>query len=238
KLRKTNQDDFACGMFPDGGVWAAVCDGMGGASGGSVASSVAVKVISEKITGGYKGQDSDGIKDLLFESIAAANTAVFQKAQEVPELSGMGTTVVAGIAAPSTGKLHIVHAGDSRAYLIASDSIRQITRDHSIVQDMLDTGKLTPEEAKTHPQKNIITRALGVEENLDIDYSEADFNEDGTVLICTDGLTNHVDTDAIAEVVNNTDYEQCPARLIDLANQSGGSDNITVVVMNNCLNRE
>lgn len=229
-VRRSNQDDFAFGRFSDETVWAVVCDGMGGANGGNIASSTAVKVISENITAGYSPDiDTDGFKDLLLNSINAANKRVFDMARAEPSLFGMGTTVVAGLVRKD--KAYIVHAGDSRAYLLSEGQIRQITRDHSIVQEMLECGKLTPDEAKIHPQKNIITRALGVEETLAIDYCTTDLKDNDYLLICTDGLSNHIETGKILETVINCGLDGSPEELIKLANDDGGSDNITVVVI-------
>ena len=216
--------------MPDGNVWAVVCDGMGGANGGSVASSVAVQVISQHIQAGYTGHtDIASVKQLLYDAIRQANGVVYQKAQEDPSLSGMGTTVIACVATPEC--VYIAHAGDSRAYLIAGGRALQLTRDHSIVQEMLDSGKLTPEEARNHPQKNIITRALGVEEQLEIDFCETTFPEKAGLLICTDGLTNLVDDAAIVGMLEKPGPDDPVARLVELANQSGGTDNITVVLI-------
>lgn len=231
RVRKTNQDDYACGTLPDGGAWAVVCDGMGGANGGSVASSVAVKIIAGHIQAGYDGHtDIASVKRLLFAAIGEANTEVFRQSQSDPSLSGMGTTVIACIAA--AGCAYVAHAGDSRAYLVTGGRAVQLTRDHSIVQEMLDSGKLTPEEARNHPQKNIITRALGVEETLEIDFCETTFPESATLLICTDGLTNLVEESICARVLQQPAEGDPAGRLVELANENGGTDNITVVLIN------
>lgn len=141
----------------------------------------------------------------------------------------MGTTVVAVLI--TEGKVHIAHVGDSRAYLLTEDRMEQITRDHSIVQSMVEKGQLTPDEAKNHPRKHFITRALGVEEAVECDYNEFSFPEEGILLLCTDGLTNMVETDEIERLVRAGEREDIPARLINAANMAGGSDNITVVVV-------
>ncbi len=233
KVRKTNQDDFAIGNLPGGAAYAVVCDGMGGANGGNVASSTAAAIISECIVKGYsQNLDIEDIKNLLAESIKKANTAVFEMSRKDVSLYGMGTTVVACLA--GNEKFAVAHAGDSRAYLVGG-GMKQLTRDHSIVQEMLENGKITAEEALVHPQKNIITRALGVEESLNIDFNVYDFANGAAVLICTDGLTNLVDDKMIETVVNETEPEECCERLVNMANENGGSDNITVVVIYNAL---
>lgn len=239
KVRKTNQDAFACGTFRDGGVYAVVCDGMGGVNGGSVASSTAVRVLKDRIEAGYTPElEAEGIRDLLRHSVQAANTEVFSLSRQDPSLYGMGTTVIAAVASPKTEYVHVVHAGDSRVYTFDGQTLSQLTHDHSIVQEMVDSGKISPEEARVHPQKNIITRALGVEETLDIDLVEKALSDLKVLLICSDGLTNHVETETIEQVLlepSAPDADQaeelCAQKLISLANEDGGSDNITVVLL-------
>ena len=141
----------------------------------------------------------------------------------------MGTTVVVAIV--SDGVAHVAHAGDSRAYLISPEEIRQLTTDHSMVQEMVEKGDLTAQQAKTHPQKNIITRALGVESSLRIDYSETQLPVGNRLLICTDGLTNYVDEEQIFNLSKEMDGQELTEKLVSLAKNAGGSDNITVVVL-------
>ncbi len=141
----------------------------------------------------------------------------------------MGTTVVAAIVVDR--KLYIAHVGDSRAYLVGSEDIKQITRDHSIVQVMVEKGQLTQNEARNHPRKHLITRALGVDDSVDCDYDEIIVNENHNLLICTDGLTNLLEIDDIKRIVNDEDAQDIPQRLIHAANMAGGSDNITAVIV-------
>lgn len=228
-VRKTNQDDFACGLFPDGNAWAVVCDGMGGVNGGSVASTKAVGIISESIKKGYDGNtDLASVKRLIGSAITEGNKGVYQTALNDPSLFGMGTTVIACIATPQNA--YVAHAGDSRAYIAGKSGIVLLTRDHSIVQEMLESGKLKPEEAVNHPQRNIITRALGVEEELNIDFCETTFADGSTVLICTDGLTNVVEESEILKVIRG-ETDDTAGALIETANKNGGTDNITVVLI-------
>lgn len=158
KVRESNQDAYATGEMPNGVAWAVVCDGMGGAAGGNVASETAVKIISEQITSAYRASmRSKSIKNLLVSAISAANISVFDLAQANAKLAGMGTTVVCALV--TDGVAYIAHAGDSRAYLLHTELL-QLTRDHSVVQEMVDTGRITPEDAKSHPSKNIITQNM------------------------------------------------------------------------------
>ncbi|MEG1845723.1 MAG: Stp1/IreP family PP2C-type Ser/Thr phosphatase, partial [Oscillospiraceae bacterium] len=194
KIRENNQDSYAAGELPNGVAWAVVCDGMGGVAGGNVASSTAVKVISEQITSAYRfGMSAKSIKNMLISAITAANISVFDISKANEELDGMGTTVVCAIV--TGGIAYIAHAGDSRAYLLSKGSLIQLTRDHSMVQDLVEDGKITEDEAKFHPRKNIITRALGVDDEIRIDFSERELLLNDTLLLCTDGLTNFVEND-------------------------------------------
>ncbi len=204
---------------------------MGGANGGNIASASAVKTVSERISSTFRqGMGSNSICNLLKSSVAAANINVFDMSKSVESLSGMGTTIVATII--SEGIAHIVHAGDSRAYKISSDGLfEQITKDHSIVQTLLESGQLSEEDVRIHPRKNVITRALGVDEILDLDYSEVDLDEGEGILICTVGLTNFVDKVTVFSVLKEHPLMECPEILVDLANENGGGDNITVVVL-------
>ncbi|MGN0567053.1 MAG: Stp1/IreP family PP2C-type Ser/Thr phosphatase [Acutalibacteraceae bacterium] len=230
KVRKDNQDSYAAGELPGGVAWAVVCDGMGGAAGGNVASSIAVKMISEKIAASYQhGMSDNSIRNMLISVIETANASIYEMSCTVESLNGMGTTVVAVIIRDST--LYIAHAGDSRAYRISENSMRQLTRDHSVVQDMVEHGELTEEQAREHPGKNIITRALGVSEDIDVDFSQETLDEKDVIIICTDGLTNYVETDDIYNATRDEHYYEFADRLVNLANENGGGDNITVVAM-------
>ena len=230
KVRSSNQDSYAAGEFQNGVAWAVVCDGMGGNAGGNIASSTAVKSISDKITLVYRdGMTSSSIKYLLITAITNANYEVFDMASSNSELKGMGTTVVAAIITPDA--VYVSHVGDSRAYLVSKNEIRQITKDHSVVQDMVEKGEITPDEAKSHPRKNLITRALGVDEEVKADFLAEDTTSDDVLLICTDGLSNFVDQSDIYRVVCDRPYTDFADTLVDMANEKGGADNITVVAV-------
>jgi protein phosphatase len=229
-VRKSNEDACRSGVFSEHAGWAVVCDGMGGVNGGNVASSVAVEKISAFLLSGYhEGMDGPAVRELMASAVARANGAVHRIAGSDSTLTGMGTTVVAAVVCG--GKIHVAHAGDSRAYLISSDGIRQLTTDHSMVQEMVEKGDITAQQAKTHPQKNIITRALGVEPSVRVDYSETPFPPGSRLLICTDGLTNYLDSDQIFSLASKLNGDQLTEQLIARAKSAGGGDNITVVVL-------
>ncbi len=229
-VRSHNEDACNHGMLPNG-AWAVVCDGMGGARGGEIASQTAVGQITRQLEETYRDGSSDNsIKYLMNSMIYNANAEIYDKAQHTEGLSGMGTTVV--LAVVVHGIAHIAHAGDSRAYLITKDSIEQLTMDHSMVQELVRMGDLTPEEAKVHPQKNIITRALGVHKVLDIDYCEYRMPKGSRLLLCSDGLTNYVDVGRIHQLSNELETPALLEQLIQLA-KDGGGDNITVAVIEN-----
>lgn len=230
RVRSSNQDSYAAGEFQNGVVWAVVCDGMGGNAGGNIASSTAVKSISERITSGYRDKmTSSSIKNLLITAVTNANFEVYDAAQSNPDLSGMGTTVVAAIVTEDS--FYVAHAGDSRAYIISKDEIRQITKDHSVVQDMVEKGEITPMEAIKHPRKNLITRALGVDEIIKVDFNVVDATKEDILLICTDGLTNFVDTSDIYRVVSDCNIDDVAETLVNMANDNGGGDNITALAV-------
>lgn len=229
-VRENNQDAYAVGELPGEVAWAVVCDGMGGAAGGNIASALAVKVISDKITSSYNEKMRDSsIKNLLDSAITAANIEVYDMAYSRPDLKGMGTTVVAVVVRDNVA--HIAHAGDSRAYLVNKDGVEQITVDHSLVQNLVDRGEITKEEAEHHPNKNVITRALGVDKRIDVDFSEIYMQENETLVLCTDGLSNCVNNSEMAEDIKDGQYYAFADRLVKRANKNGGNDNITVVAI-------
>lgn len=230
-VRPSNQDAYAVGEFPDEVAWAIVCDGMGGAAGGNIASAKAVKVISDKINAAYRSQmKPSSIKNMLDSALVAANIEVYDLAYSNAELRGMGTTVVCAVVKDSCA--YIAHAGDSRAYVFKSDgTLVQVTTDHSLVQNLVETGKITKEEAEHHPNKNIITRAIGVEKNIKIDFDEVDLEDDEVLILCTDGLSNYVSDEEMIGEVNDGRYYAFADRLVKKANNNGGGDNITVVAI-------
>ncbi len=229
-VRQNNQDFCLAGEFPDGATWALVCDGMGGANGGNIASETAAKTISEKLNFGYHvAMNDNSIKHLILSSVEAANATVFSRSRSDSTLAGMGTTVVLAII--KNDSLYIAHVGDSRIYIVTKDSINQLTVDHSVVQLMIDRGEIRPDEAKDHPQKNVITRAIGVDAEIRIDFSQEVYNSGDIVLLCSDGLTNFVDEATILDICNTYDSYTLADALVDKANENGGGDNVTVITV-------
>ncbi len=231
RVRDTNQDAFVCGRLDDDSVFAVVCDGMGGANGGNIASSIAIRTIASRLTASYrKGMTLSSMQNVLESAIAAANVEVYDEASVHPELHGMGTTLV--MAVTMGRDVLVAHIGDSRAYVVTEDRlIEQITTDHSVVQQMVERGQITPEEAKTHPRRHFITRALGVSDTVACDFSEFELPEGALVLLCTDGLSGMVDAAGLAKIVSLSAVEDVPDRMIAAANRAGGSDNITVALI-------
>ncbi len=230
KVRTANEDGFNFGTFEDGTAWAIVCDGMGGARGGNIASSMVVDMVSDKIKKCYnKLMPVYSFENIFLSTITTANVVVNDRSYTDTELRGMGTTIVATIV--KGNQVCIAHVGDSRIYKINSEGIKQITKDHSLAQEMLDSGQITQEEFENYPKKNIITRALGIDEKVDIDFDFTEMNEGDALLLCTDGLSGLLSDEEIFEIYNKTDFGLLCDEYIKAANDKGGYDNITVVVM-------
>ncbi len=229
KVRSINQDAFYINTLSDGSALAVVCDGMGGANAGDIASKTAVEIISQYVLNGYNSSmSSDDITRLINNAITSANLEVYALSQKDEQLMGMGTTAV--VAVVRNNIAIICNVGDSRAYLIDNE-LKQITRDHSVVQSLVESGKLSPEEARVHPEKNVITRALGVEENVLTDGYCVELAENNKLLLCTDGLSNYADADSILRIVNDNALDKVTDLLIKEANLGGGRDNITAAVI-------
>lgn len=228
--RSINQDCFRFGRVDDTTVWAVVCDGMGGMAAGNIASETAVKIISASFEQNLTPKAPPKmIGSLLQASTESANAAVYDMAQKNEAYRGMGTTVVSFILKNNIA--YIANVGDSRAYLLSGGRLSQITTDHSVVQSMVESGQLTADEAKHHPNKNIITRAVGVAPALEIDFYEVLVSPGDMLLLCTDGLTNCVDADSLEQAVLQPDFDTLADRLIKQANDNGGPDNITVLAL-------
>ncbi len=230
RVRQNNEDAFRFGRINDSVCWAVVCDGMGGASGGQVASTVAADMVSKKIEKCYnKSMSESSIENMLLSAITTANVTVYDRAIADEFLNGMGTTIVAAVI--KNGHVNIAHVGDSRAYLIHDGEITQITKDHSLVQEMFDKGQISKDELSHNNLRNIITRALGVAEGIDIEFNNAELGKGDVLLLCSDGLTNEVSDEKILSLYKSTKFEMYPAKLIEQANKAGGKDNVTVVAV-------
>ena len=228
-VRTCNQDAFCVLELPNDAALSILCDGMGGAKAGNIASQIATDTIKDYVTKSYSPQmTSLSIENLLRGAIDTANIEVYDKANSSEDYVGMGTTVV--LVLVKDGIAHISHIGDSRAYLITSDSIEQITRDHSIIQDMIDSGQITEQEAKTHPKKNIITRAVGILPQIDSEYNQVELNG-GILLSCTDGLSGMLSAEQIKEITLVNKLDEVPDKLIVAANDLQSNDNVTVTVV-------
>ena len=229
RVRQENQDDYRAGELPGGAVWALVCDGMGGAKGGREASQGACNVIENFFQEQYAQCGAGQEEPFLKKALLYANRFVFQKAAHEEALAGMGTTAVCALV--RSGNVYLCHAGDSRAYLIRDGKLTQLTHDHSYVQELVDCGTITEEEAEHHPQKNIITKALGVGYRLEPEFTAAKLKREDRLLLCTDGLTNMVPVEEMEQLLAQGTFYDLPDRLIEAANAHGGSDNITALLL-------
>ena len=229
KVRESNQDAFFCCELPDGSAFAIVCDGMGGANAGNLASETAVKRIRDYVINSYRtNMDDVAIEKMLRNAIVSANIEIYDMSVKDALLLGMGTTAVVSIIKENSAVISYV--GDSRCYKIG-EGIEQLTTDHSVVQSLIEKGKLKPEDAKFHPRKNVITRAIGAEENVAPDAVTVNLEKGNSLLICTDGLTNFVDAGEIKNIFEGYENSEIAEKLIETANLNGGGDNITAIVI-------
>ncbi len=227
RRRKLNQDTVYSCEHPLGNLnnLFIVADGMGGHKAGDYASAYTVKAIEREVE---VCEDKSPIK-ILREAITVANMEIYEKASTEPDFAGMGTTVVAATVADDT--LYVANVGDSRLYLI-DKNITQVTKDHSLVAELVRKGSLDESQAKGHPDKNIITRAIGAAPSVEIDFFEVELNPGDIILMCTDGLTNMVDDDEILRIVRcGVDVCDVAENLVKMANHNGGKDNIGVVII-------
>lgn len=233
KVRPDNQDFYCMETLSPQAALAVVCDGMGGAKAGSVASRLAAEVFRDEVRRSWSPEQTpQELERMLRAATALANVSVFEHAQLSDAYSGMGTTLVACLHTPQATL--VVNVGDSRAYHIGADGVRQITRDHSVVELMVQRGELSPEEAKQHPRKNLITRAVGTGEQVYCDTFFVKTDAEDAILLCSDGLSNQMaDQEILFEVAHGASRSDCCQRLLDIALGRGAPDNVTVVLM--CL---
>ncbi len=231
-VRKNNQDSYAIRVLDDSLAIAVVCDGMGGAQAGNVASAVAVEAFAAALEDACKQglpPDFERKQELMRTACRTANTQVFELSQDNPEYQGMGTTLVAALAL--SHEIYVVNVGDSRCYILSDRELKQITSDHSLVQALVDCGDITPEEARVHPKKNVITRALGIDDSVRCDVFRVDHKEGDVLLLCSDGLTNTVTDDVLqTELTQLSSPEETARKLLSLAVEQGAPDNVTVIL--------
>lgn len=230
-VRSQNQDAFRIVELGKDALLAVVCDGMGGAKSGNVASRLASEVFSEEVKRSFSADlTPDEAEQVLRAAANLANISVFEQSQLSEDYAGMGTTLVAALTYPRATL--VLNIGDSRAYLINADGVQCITRDHSVVEMMVQRGELTPEQAKTHPSKNLITRAVGTEETVFSDVFRVETEPEDCILLCSDGLSNQMaDQEILFEVVHGARRDDCCRRLLEIAKNRGAPDNVTSVLI-------
>lgn len=228
KKRVVNQDNIYVSTTPVGNLpnLFVVADGMGGHRAGDYASRYATDAVVESIT---NNAETD-IKKIITKAVEDANSLVFKKSEENEDFRGMGTTLV--IAAISGDELTVANVGDSRLYLIEGSIIKQLTQDHSLVAEMVRMGQIDEQEARRRPDKNIITRAIGISDVIHADFFKSKVKDNEYVLLCSDGLSNMLeDSEMLSTVTGSDPLEKKTSMLIDLANQKGGKDNISVIII-------
>ena len=231
RVRSQNQDAFRIEELDRHTILAVVCDGMGGAKSGNIASRLAIDVFVDEVKNSWKStMPQEQIGQLLQDALKLANFTVYDQARQFAEFAGMGTTLVAALL---NGKnATIVNVGDSRCYHITHSDIRRITVDHSVVQMMVDRGELTPEEARNYPGRNYITRAVGTEPTVESDLFAIRVERGEALLLSSDGLHNELDDQEILfEVVHGVNNDNCCKRLFDIADKRGSPDNVTCVLV-------
>ena len=230
-VRQQNQDCYHIEKLDRHTLLAVVCDGMGGARSGNIASSLAVEVFVQEIKQSWSPSMEQAKVDQMFYAAAKlANFAVYDQAAQFEDFAGMGTTLVAVLLRGL--EVTVVNVGDSRAYAVDPEDIIQLTRDHSLVQMMVERGELTQERARSYPGKNFITRAIGTEPVVDCDLFHHKLDKGHCLLLCTDGLTNMMDDQEILfEVVHGFHRNKCCERLLNIAKNRGAPDNVTCMLI-------
>ncbi|MCI5992658.1 MAG: Stp1/IreP family PP2C-type Ser/Thr phosphatase [Clostridiales bacterium] len=229
-VRRQNQDSFSIVNFSRERALMIVCDGMGGAKSGNVASSLAVEVFVGEVRRSQKNATSpERAAEMLKSALELANKAVYEQAQLGEDYEGMGTTLVAAFILRETAV--IINVGDSRAYLFTKNGVKRLTTDHSIVEYMVQRGELTQEQAKNHPGKNLITRAVGTEPEVEGDIFVRKLQKDDCLLLCSDGLSNEMaDQEMLFEVAHGVRRSDCCQRLLNIAKNRGAPDNVTLTL--------
>lgn len=229
RRREMNQDVFGLDVFDAQTGYGLVCDGMGGQSAGNIASDMACKAITARIKEAIKQKSHESPRSILASAIREANYSVYKCSMVEPDYHGMGTTAV--VAFVSGGVAYCAHVGDSRIYLLRGGTLTQVTRDHSLVQELMESGQITPEQMRTHPRRNMITRAVGVGLTVEPDLLQISLQPGDKLLLCSDGLTNMIEDMRIAQILMTYSGAKACDVLINEANNAGGTDNITAVLM-------
>lgn len=230
-IRENNEDNLIIVETEKYNLYA-VADGMGGHKAGEIASSMLINVIKEYFVNNNEREDFK-VPTFINESIRIANLKIVGEASNKEEYAGMGTTVTMAVIDLSENVAYIGNVGDSRTYIIRENEIKQITEDHTYVHELVKEGKITLKEAKSHPNRNIITRAIGSEENINIDIFEIELMQNDILLLCSDGLTTHISDDEIMSTIKTYGCSESVKKLIELSNYNGGTDNITVIIIDN-----
>lgn len=232
RIRKSNQDFVRVFQNKSGATMAIVCDGMGGHQGGDVASTMAVSHLGHSFST-TDFMDCESARKWLDVQLNSENETILKTADRFPDLNGMGTTIV--LAVVFAEEALIAHLGDSRAYSYTGEKFSQLVEDHSLVNELVKMGQITKQQAKHHPQKNIITQALGVSSTIEPEFKQIELHDNDVILLCTDGLTNSLSDPQIQQILATKELslkERC-RKLINEANRLGGGDNITVCLVVN-----
>ena len=235
-MRENNEDSLIVEQFDDYCLYA-VADGMGGHKAGEVASSIAIEEIKNLFVSNVENKDFQP-PSFIIESVKKSNERIRERSFNSEECCGMGTTVTMAVLDKLNNIIYIGNIGDSRAYLLRNNEIKQITTDHTYVNELIKDGKITEEEAKTHPKRNVITRALGSEDYVHADIFELELYGNDILLLCTDGLTTHVSDDRMLEIIKEFGTSESVRKLIKQANDNGGTDNITIIIVDNIIRGE
>lgn len=231
-VRKINQDRFECGVLSDKLAFAVLCDGMGGQNGGHVASEITAKFVADMLRRDLHDNMSEmSLRAVVESAVAGANALVHEAAAKDENLQGMGTTLLAAVIADD--RLYVGYVGDSRVYTATPEQERQLTKDHTVVQMLLDIGEISEKDAASHPKRHYITRAIGVSPSVELDFLLHKLAPDEIVLLCSDGLYHYLEPGGLYEALLACIRAESARGLVDLALAGGGSDNVTVIVAAN-----
>ena len=230
-VRSQNQDAYQMEQLDKNTLLCVICDGMGGAKSGNIASTLAIDVFVQEVRRSWSSDmDQEQTDQMLQGAVKLANFTVYDQSRQLEEFEGMGTTLVAALI---RGKqVTLVNVGDSRAYRVNRDGVRLLTTDHSLVQLMVEQGELKPEQARNYPGKNYITRAIGTESVVLCDIFHLDVDKGDCLLLCSDGLSNMLDDqEMLFEVVHGVNKQYCCQRMLDIAKNRGAPDNVTCILV-------